>query len=140
MRRLIRRRRDPNISTAQRLADGAESANSDRTYRRYVKAIRDQAQRSVATSRMALPGAQAQVQILEMPDGSLNTLVNTRRLRRPHRVSHLTGDDATIARNLLDTHHRQIPEEQCCNENHPPGHCHRLLPHGAECWQCAQET
>ena len=104
-----------------------------------MKALRDTALRSCVTGLLAIPGTASPVQILEMPDHSCATLTRTRRSGRPHRASHLTGDDRQMAQELLDRlQNPPQPEEPCCDQPHPPGHCHRLLPKGATCWHCTQ--
>lgn len=124
---------------AFRLAAAAENARSDRTYRRHVKKIRDNACRTASTTRLSHENRPTPVLILELPDGSLSTITRTGRRGRPNQVSHLTGEDAQMAADLLNSQQPGTStEEPCCDHQHPPDHCHRLLPQGADCWQCTQ--
>ena len=92
----------PPVTAAQALVNAAETAHSDRSYRRHIKAIRDQARRTAATTRLTFPNTQAVVHLHEMPDGSVAALARTHRKNRPHRASLLTGDDETMAKAILN--------------------------------------
>ena len=130
----------PTIASV--ISAAAEAARSDRTYRRRIKQLRDTAVRSAITTRLQITNNQAHAELLEMPDGSVAAVNHIRRPGRPNRPTPLSGDDLTMAKAILNrldpTSSQADTEEQCCDQPHPPGHCHRFLPQGTQCWRCVR--
>ena len=142
MRARARTTRITPPTTSVVISTAAETANSDRTYRRRIKQLRDTAVRAAVTTRLQITNNQAHAELLEMPDGSVTAISRIPRPGRPNRPTPLSGDDLTMAKAILsrlDPKAGQADtEEQCCDQPHPPDHCHRFLPQGTQCWRCLQ--
>ena len=128
-----------SASKAETLVRAVRDARSERSYRRKIKNLRDEAVRAVRTDRLGAGEPVPGTDLLEYGDGSIATVRNVNVKGRRHHAKVITNpDDRGMARKILHQQEDGEPPHHggCCVNVNGNEHCHDMLPAGSTCWVC----